>query len=156
MTPDTLTHGANYHPKTDDPKVRHTTALKRAKYAPDVQIEHISCRISCHPRRIIRKHRTRTPHEHTRRHTTRGQHGHTERRLAHNPNKRPAPQHPNRNEPTAPAVVRSPKTPAPKSQQYHERGSSPPASAEPARTAVPPAPHYPHDAPQPPHRAGLL
>jgi len=42
---------------------------------------HISCRISCRPRRIIRKHRTRTLHECTRRHTTRGQHGHIGRRL---------------------------------------------------------------------------
>ena len=65
MTPDTLAHGANSHPKTDDPKVRHTTALKRAKYAPDVQIEHISCRISCRPRasyeNTAQEHRTSTP-----------------------------------------------------------------------------------------------
>ena len=161
MTPHELARSAISHAKTDEPNVRHTTASKRVKYAPGTQF---SCRVSCRPRRIIREHRAGTPHEHIRGHTAQAHStstqrrvntGTLDRRLVHDPNKRPVPQHPAPNEPTAPAAAHSPKTPAPKKRRHHELGSSPPASAEPARTAAPPAPHCPHDAPQPPHRAGL-
>jgi len=62
MTSHALARSAISHAKTDEPNVRHTTALKWVKYAPGTQF-------SCRPRRTVREHRAGTPHKHIRGHT---------------------------------------------------------------------------------------
>ena len=56
-----VSRSANSHAKTDDPNVRHTTALKRIKYVPGIQC---LCRTSCRPRRIMREHSTGSARAH--------------------------------------------------------------------------------------------